>query len=137
MFAKFANAFGKYALVVATMALTGNAAFAQENAEQADDEVEVIDEIIVTAGDKPGDPVDVDALYEDMMRDMLMIDLDRLNELDEQQEWRAATNKSVQTSSRITWGYDPHDELRIRREHDMSDVRGVTTKPATVFRFEF
>ena len=137
MFAKTANSFGKYSFAVAIVAFIGAAAFAQEDATQTDDEVEFIDEIIVTAGDKPGDPVDVDALYEDMMRDMLMTDLDRLNVLEEEQEWRAATDQSVKTSSRISWGYDPHDEARIRRAHDISDIQGVTTKPATVFRFEF
>ena len=137
MFAKAANCFGKYRFAVAIVAFIGAAAFAQEDAEQADDEVEIIDEIIVTAGDKPGDPVDVDALYEDMMRDMLMTDLDRLNTLEEEQKWRAATDKSVKTSPRISWGYDPNDEARIRREHDMSDIQGSPTRPATVFRFEF
>ena len=137
MLAKTANGFGKYGFAVAIVAFVVTGAIAQEDVEQADDDAEYIDEIVVTAGDKPGDPVDVDALYEDMLRDMLMTDLDRLNTLEDEQKWRAATDKSVKTSSRISWGYDPNDEARIRREHDMSDIQGSPTRPATVFRFEF
>jgi len=102
-------------------------------------EEEVIEEIVVIAGDKPGDPVDVDALYEEMMRDMLMIDLDRLEVLENDLAWRKETDKTINadSSSRIKWGYDPQDELRMRNDLDMSDVQGTPTKPATVFRFEF
>ena len=104
-----------------------------------DEEEEVIEEIVVIAGEKPGDPVDVDALYEEMMRDMLMIDLDRLKVLEEDLAWREETDKTINadSSSRIKWGYDPQDELRMRNDLDMSDVEGTPTKPATVFRFEF
>ena len=131
MIAKYASKFG------IAIAFFCAGAFAQVNDEQIADEEEVIDEIIVTAGDKPGDPVDVDALYEDMMRDMLMTDLDRLNELEDQQKWRAATDQSVETSSRISWGYDPHEERQMRSDLDISDARGTPTRPATVFRFGF
>lgn len=118
---------------VAAMTFIGAFASAQENA----DEDEVIDEIIVVAGEKSGDPVDVDALYEEMMRERLMLDQIRLQELQEEDEWRSSASMAVESPSRIKWGYDPQDELRMRRDSNLSDVSFVTTKPATVFRSEF
>jgi hypothetical protein len=97
----------------------------------------VIDEIVVTAGKKSGDPVDVDALYEEMMRDRLMIDLDRLKVLEEQNEWRSSANTIVARPSRIQWGYKPQDDVRMGRESNLSDVPFITTKPASLFQFEF
>lgn len=123
-----------YATAILTFISANAVAQVVEEAEE-----EVIEEIIVTAGGRPGDPVDVDALYEEMMRDMLMIDLDRLDVLEDDFAWRKETDKTLNTnsSSRIKWGYDPQDELRMRNDLDMSTVQGTPTKPATVFRFEF
>lgn len=122
------------ACTTAIVALTVASTLAQETYDE-----EVIEEIVVIAGDRPGDPVDVDALYEEMMRDMLRIDLDRLEVLEDDLAWREETDKTINanSSSRIKWGYDPQDELRMRNDLDMSDVQGVPTRPATVFRFEF
>lgn len=122
------------ACTTAIVALTVASTLAQETYDE-----EVIEEIVVIAGDRPGDPVDVDALYEEMMRDMLRIDLDRLEVLEDDLAWRKETDKTINanSSSRIKWGYDPQDELRMRNDLDMSDVQGVPTRPATVFRFEF
>ena len=129
--------FLKNGVAAAAIALSGAIALAQEDATQDADEVEVIDEIVVVAGEKSGDPIDVEALYEEMMRERLMLDYVRLEELEEQDEWRGSTSLAVETPSRISWGYDPQDELRMRRESNLSDVQGVTTRPATVFRVEF
>jgi len=128
-------------VAAAAIVLSGAIALAQEDdtqdADEVEVEVEVIDEIVVVAGEKSGDPIDVEALYEEMMRERLMLDYVRLDELEEQNEWRGATSLAVETPSRISWGYDPQDELRMRRESNLSDVQAVTTRPATVFRFEF
>ena len=136
MFAPVASIVRGFAYTTAIIAIIGANAYAQV-AEEAEEEV--IEEIVVIAGGKPGDPVDVDALYEEMMRDMLMIDLDRLAVLEDDLAWREETDKTINadSSSRIKWGYDPQDELRMRNDLDMSDVQGSPTKPATVFRFEF
>ncbi len=122
------------ACTTAIVALTVASTLAQETYDE-----EVIEEIVVIAGDRPGDPVDVDALYEEMMRDMLRIDLDRLEVLEDDLAWREETDKTINanSSSRIKWGYDPQDELRMRNDLDISAVQGVPTRPATVFRFEF
>jgi hypothetical protein len=127
----------RYGFAAAAFVFIGATALAQENAEQLADEDEVIDEIIVVAGKKSGDPVDVDALYEEMMRERLMLDYIRLQELEEKDEWRSSTSMDVDSPSRIRWGYDPQDEMRMRRESNMSDVQWVTTKPATVFKVDF
>ncbi len=138
MLANHAKKFAKCSFGVAMVAFIGTIAMAQENAEQAaDEEEEVIDEIVVIAGGKPGDPVDVEALYEEMMRDRLMTDMTRLRVLEEQNEWRGSAATTTSRSSRITWGYSPQDELRFRRESAFPDETFITTRPATVFRFEF
>ena len=137
MLAKRRNFFKRCGFAAAAVAFIGASASAQDNAEQAADEDEVIDEIVVIAGGKSGDPVDVEALYEEMMRERLMLERDRLRVLEEENEWRSSASTTVENPSRIKWGYDPQDELRMRRESNLSDVQWITTKPATVFRVEF
>jgi hypothetical protein len=138
MFANRTSVVGRSGYAVAILALIGVSAVAQDANEEAAEE-EVIEEIVVIAGDRPGDPIDLDALHEEMMRDMLKTDLVRLNELGAELEWRKATDKTINanSSSRIKWGYDPNDELQMRNDLDMSDVQGQTTRPATVFRIQF
>jgi hypothetical protein len=137
MLAKHAKMFGTYAFAALIAASISTLAIAQENDEQATEEEEVIEEIVVYAGGRPDDPVDVDALYEDMLRDMLMTDAMQLRVLEEDQEWRSSDDTNTTSSGRIKWGYSPQDDLRFGSASDMPDVQWVTTKPATVFRFEF
>ena len=125
-------------IIVAALAFGGTIAFAQVDDEQFTDEDEVIDEIVVIAGGKTGDPVDVDALYLQMMQEMLMLDKDRLRALEEEVAWRSSSAATVENPSRIQWGYDPSDELRMRRDLDLGDdATSFHTRPATVFRIGF
>ena len=112
-------------------------ATAQEGIEQTADEDEVIEEIVVIAGKRSGDPIDLDALHEEMMRDRLMIDIKRLEILEEQNEWRSPPRTYTEQQSRIEWGYRPEDDIRMGRESDLSGATFITTKPASIFRFEF
>jgi hypothetical protein len=137
MLAKHAKLFGTYAFAALIAASISTLAIAQEDDEQAAEEEEVIEEIIVYGGERPDDPVDVDALYEDMLQDMLMTDIARLEVLREDQEWRSSDEDTTVTSGRIKWGYSPQDDLRFDRQSEMSDVQFITTKPATQFSFEF
>lgn len=137
MLGKHGKMFGKGAFAVAIVALIGTLAVAQEETEEEEEEEEVIEEIIVFGGGRPDDPVDVEALYEEMMRERLMTDIKRLEVLEEQQEWRNADDGTIETSSRMSWGYSPQDELRMRRESGTPDETYITTKPATLFRYEF
>ena len=84
MFARTNNHFGRSGFTAALMVLLGAVAIAQDD-EAPDDEDEVIEEIVVIAGKKSGDPVDVEALYEEMLRDRLMLDLDQLRVLQEEE----------------------------------------------------
>jgi hypothetical protein len=112
-------------------------ATAQEGAEQTAEEDEVIEEIIVIAGKRSGDPIDLDALHEEMMRDRLMTDIKRLEILEEQNEWRSPPRTYAEKESRIQWGYKPEDDVRMGRESDLSGDTFITTKPASLFRYEF
>jgi hypothetical protein len=58
-----------------------------------------------------------------------------MKELEEESEWRKPD--SSESSSRITWGYDPRDEYRMRHEMDLQDLSWEKEKPATLFRVEF
>jgi len=132
------SSFMRMGFAMIAVAYVGAIATAQEGVEQEATESEVIDEIVVSAGKKPGDPVDVDALYEEMMRDRLMIDLDRLQDLAEENAWRsAARTTTIDEPSRISWGYKPQDDIRMGRQSNLSDVTFITTKPASLFQFEF
>ncbi len=139
MLAKHGKMFGKGAFAVAIIAFIGAMAIAQEDPDEIveEEEEDVIEEIIVYAGGRPDDPVDVEALYEEMMRDRLMTDIKRLEILEEQQEWRSSGDENYSSSSRIKWGYSPQDELRMRRESGIPEETYITTRPATIFRFEF
>ena len=137
MFAKHMKMFGTAGLAALIATCIGTIAIAQDDGTQTTEEEEVIEEIIVYGGDRPDDPVDVDALYEEMMQERLMADIKSLKALEEDQQWRNAEETTTATTGRIKWGYSPQDDLRFNRESDMPDAQFITTKPATVFSFEF
>jgi hypothetical protein len=112
-------------------------AAAQESVDPVAEDDEVIEEIVVIAGKRSGDPIDLDALHEEMMRDRLMIDMKRLEILEEQNEWRSPPRTYAEKESRIQWGYKPEDDVRMGRESDLSGETFITTKPASLFRYEF
>lgn len=112
-------------------------ATAQEGVQQIAAEDDVIEEIVVVAGKRSGDPIDLDALYEEMMRDRLMTDIKRLEMLEEQNEWRNPVRTTAEKESRIQWGYKPEDDVRMGRETDLSGPTYITTRPASIFRFDF
>ena len=131
-----------YGFAIAAATLFGGSgifavATAQESAEQTGEEDDVIEEIVVIAGRRSGDPVDLEALHEEMMRDRLMTDIKRLDILEEQNEWRSPSRTYAEKESRIEWGYRPEDDARMGRESDLSGATYITTKPASIFRYEF
>lgn len=128
---------GKRTAIVTALLLAGTFVLAQETPERQGDDDEVIEEIIVYGGQKRGDPVDVEALYEEMMRERLMLEQEQLRVLREESEWRSTNAATVEQPSRIQWGYDAEEELRMRRESDLDNVEFVTTRPATMFRVGF
>ena len=126
-----------YGLLLAVAASFAVNAFAQEDADSADEnDEEVIEEIVVYGGERQ-DPIDLDALYEDMLKETLLFDRDQLRILEEQNEWRSSDTLVVEDESRISWGYDPKEELRMRRLSNMDDLTYVPTKPAALFKVDF
>lgn len=126
--------------IVLAVTITGGIsmpASAQQDAENTTDESEPMDEIVVVAGKKPGDPVDVDARYEELLKSRLMKEQYQLRVMEEEHEWRTSGLTDVQSPSRIRWGYDPRDELEIRRSSELVDMPWLTTRPATLFRVDF
>lgn len=132
--------FRKFSFAIAAATILGGSltiAAAQESADSAAEEDDVIEEIVVIAGKRSGDPIDLDALHEEMMRDRLMTDITRLEILEEQNEWRSPPRTYAEKESRIEWGYKPEDDVRMGRESDLSGETYITTKPASLFRYEF
>lgn len=137
---------GQYTLLIAAIssALLVDPVFAQdeEQAPEAADvaestenaEEEAIEEIIVVSP-RPGSRRRVDTEYEDPVRAKLLKEFYRMQELEEEYEWRRSA--STDSSSRIKWGYDPRDEYRMRNDIALQDLPSEKTKPATLFRFEF
>ena len=126
-------------IAAAIAVLFGAAAFAQEVDDEPADEApaatsEEIEEIIVIAP-KPGARKRVDQEYEDPVRAQLLKDFYKMQDDAEEFEWR--DTGAAKTPSRITWGYDPRDEYRMRNEMDMQALPLDRTKPATLFRVDF
>ncbi len=126
-------------IAAAIAVLFGAAAFAQEAIDEPADEApaatsEEIEEIIVIAP-KPGARRRVDQEYEDPVRAQLLKDFYKMQDDAEEFEWR--DTGAAKTPSRITWGYDPRDEYRMRNEMDMQALPLDRTKPATLFRVDF
>ena len=115
--------------------------FAQEEEQEPETadapEVEEIDpmEEIIVVSPRPGSRKRVDQEYEDPVRAKLLKDFYRMQELEEEYEWRTA--KSSDSSSRIKLGYDPRDEYRMRSDTALQDLHFEKDKPATLFRVEF
>jgi hypothetical protein len=133
----------------AMFALLSTAIFAQEVDEDAGEAVgqvqdlpglnleldrEAIEEIIVIAP-KPGSRRRLDPVYEDPMRARLLMELYKMEQIEEESAWRQASIDD--SSSRIKWGYNPADDYRIRSEMEIMDTPSDTVKPASVFRVEF
>jgi hypothetical protein len=120
----------------AIVVLIGATVFAQEADDEAvdSDSSEEIEEITVIAR-KPGDRRRVDKEYEDPVRAQLLKDFYKMKEDQEEYEWRASA--AEENPSRVTWGYDPRDEYRMRREMDLQELPSERTKPATLFRVDF
>ena len=124
----------QFRIAIAIVAFFGAAVSAQEADEEQADDSEVIEEIIVVAP-KPGDRRRVDQEYEDPVRAKLLKDFYEMQEDKEELEWRQST--AAEDQSRITWGYDPTDEYRMRKEMDLLELPSENSKPATLFRFKF
>ncbi len=114
------------------IALLGAAVFAQEADEEPADDGETIEEIIVFAP-KPGDRKRLDQEYEDPVRAQLLKDFYAMQADREEFAWRES---DAESTSRITWGYDPSDEYRMRNEMDLQELPSERVKPAPIFRFK-
>jgi hypothetical protein len=123
------------AAAVLWLVAAGMAAAQTDDAEaEAGDEPQPVDEIVVTA-EKPGDRKRVDTPYEELMRERLLEEMDRMQREEEEIAWRRSP--TVEQPSRISFGYRPQDRARDSRDTSLTDLPLEKTKPATIFRFEF
>ena len=131
------NSLFSKAAVSAAMLMYASAAISQnEQAEQVEDTTdEAIEEVIVYAY-KPGDEIDMDARYAELFRTRAAAELDRLEVLDEEYQWRVSMSEA-ESESRIKWGYNAEAEMSMRRDTSLTDLPTDTVKPATLFRAQF
>jgi len=101
-----------------------------------DDSAEVIEELVVYANRK-GDQVEVDPVYQEMMRQQMMDEVQRMRQ-EEEEDWRNS-NLTYQSSkkSRIVWGSDPKTDRAMQEDFERNTLPGETTKPTTLFRAQF
>jgi hypothetical protein len=126
------------ALLWLGLAAANFAAAQTEDVDDADEsagtEQQTVDEIVVTA-EKPGDRKRVDTPYEELMREQVLEELDRMEREEEEIAWRR--EPTIDQPSRISFGYRPQDSARDGRNPSFTDLPLENTKPATIFRFEF
>jgi hypothetical protein len=129
------------AAITAAILIYASAALSQDeeaaSAEPAEDTTdEAIEEVVVYAY-KPGDEIDMDARYAELFRTRAALELDRMEVLNEEYEWRVAMSED-DDSSRIKWGYNSEVDMSTRRDTSLTDLpTDSRVKPATLFRAEF
>ncbi len=122
--------------LVALFAFVATAAHAQQDTAANGQEQEPIEEIVVI-GNKDGDPIDLEARYEEQLRARIVADYLRQQTLEDEEQWRKSLPTSVEGPGRIRWGYDAQAESRVRREIALTDLPTDTVKPATVISIRF
>ena len=127
------------ATLVAGLSLAG-LSFAQEEEAEPDEateqEEEVMEEIVVVV-DRSGDPIDVDALRLEQLREQVIKDFNLAQEEQEAEAWRQGLQSSVsRPDSRIAWGYDAQAEAAMRRS-TINDLPMDRVQPATVISVRF
>ena len=128
--------FTRAVITAAILIYAGIVSSADEEAESNESATgEVIEEIVVYA-DKPGNKIDMDARYEELFRTRAAAELDRLEVLNEEYEWRKSFAVTEETS-RIKWGYDVEAEMSMRRDTSLTDRPTDMDQPATLFRVQF
>ncbi len=115
-------------------ASTGSSAD-EETESNEDTPDEVVEEIVVYAY-KSGDKIDMDARYEELFRARIASELDMMEVLNEEYEWRKYS-AAAENASRIKWGYDLEADMSMRRDTTFTDLPTDTVKPATLFRFQY
>jgi hypothetical protein len=125
------------ALLAVAWPLLWMPARAQDEDQAGGEEDDVIEEIVVTVN-KDGDPVDVDALYLEQLRDQIIRDFEFAQAEQAQEQWRQSLPTSAQApDSRIRWGYDARSEAAMRRQSSINDLPIDQNRPATIFSIGF
>lgn len=129
--------FVRSAMIAAVLLFAASVVAQDDDVLAEEEESEELEEIVVRAY-RPGGKTEMDARYEELFRSKAAIELSRLNDLDEEYEWRKSMSENA-SESRIKWGYDAEAEQAIHRDTSSTDLsfETETGKPATVFRIQF
>jgi hypothetical protein len=131
------NSLFSKAVVSAAILIYASAAISQnEEAEQVEDTTDAAIEEIIVYAYKPGDEIDMDARYAELFRTRAAAELDRLEVLDEEYQWRVSMSEA-ESESRIKWGYNAESQESMGRDTSLTDLPLDFVKPATLFRAQF
>ncbi len=123
-------------ITAAILLFSSTAISADDEAELNEEATEEAMEEIVVYGYKSGAKIDMDARYEELFRSRATAELQKMDDLNEEYEWRKSL-AAAEGTSRIKWGYNPAAEASMRRDTTLTDWPMVTGKPATLFRAQF
>lgn len=125
------------AILAAALLSVWMTAGAQEEVATDAESQQTMEEIVVVAN-KDGDPIEIDAQYQERLRARIIDEYLRLQSEQEEEQWRKSLPTAIrEPSSRISWGYDAQAESRMRRELELTDLPMDTVKPATVISVSF
>ena len=131
------NSLFSKAVVSAAILIYASAAVSQnEEAEQVEDTTDAAIEEIIVYAYKPGDEIDMDARYAELFRTRASAELDRLEVLDEEYQWRVSMSEA-ESESRIKWGYNAEAQESMGQDTSLTDLPLDFVKPATLFRAQF
>ena len=136
MFVSRNNSLSRAAVTAALLIYAGVVFSQEEEVEQTEVATdETIEEVIVYAY-KPGDEIDMDARYAELFRTRAAAELDRMEVLNNEYEWRVSMSED-ESESRIKWGYNPEADMSMRRDTSLTELPTDTVQPATLFRVQF
>ena len=128
---------GLTSLLTAGLLLAAGPALAQEANDTASGEEEETMEEIVVVVNRSGDPVDIDALRLEQLREQVIRDFNLAQAEQEKEAWRQDLQSSVSSpDSRIAWGYDAKSEAAMRRS-TINDLPMDRVQPSTVISVRF
>ncbi len=136
MFVSRNNLCTRAVIIAAILFYASTVSSADEETEPKEDTTEETVEEIVVYAYKSGDEIDLDARYEELLRARIAAELDRMEVLNEEYEWRKSS-AAAEGSSRIKWGYDLEADMSMRRDTTFTDLPIDEVKPATLFRFQY
>ena len=96
-----------------------------------------IEEITVLGTRRGGQATKASELPNDPLRERIILEIQQLNQLEQEFEWRLETSRLEIKPPRVRFGYDPRNELRAPGQAVQTTLPLDITQPATIFSVDF